>query len=110
MPRNTWTSLQRSLELPRPPPAQGQVAHFDRSQKQVVKEVGVNMDDGDKSVSIAVNGKQGKQVQSSGHHGAVSREMLVMCNVHTMKIIRGCSKENVLGHDKAGCMQACVTR
>jgi hypothetical protein len=28
-PRNTWTSLRRPSELPGPPPAQGQVAHFD---------------------------------------------------------------------------------
>jgi hypothetical protein len=28
-PRNTWTSLRRPLELLGPPPAQGQVAHFD---------------------------------------------------------------------------------
>jgi hypothetical protein len=29
MPRNTRTSLQHPSELPGPPPAQGQVAHFD---------------------------------------------------------------------------------
>jgi hypothetical protein len=29
MPQNTRTSLQHPLELPGPPPAQGQVAHFD---------------------------------------------------------------------------------
>jgi hypothetical protein len=28
-PQNTWTSLQHPLELPGPPPVQGQVAHFD---------------------------------------------------------------------------------
>jgi hypothetical protein len=39
------------------------------------------MYDEDKSVSIAVNRKQ---VHSSGHRGAVSREMLVMCSARML--------------------------
>jgi hypothetical protein len=48
------------------------------------------MCDGDKSVSIAVNGKQ---VCSSGHHGAVSGVMLVMHNVCMLGKLRECSEE-----------------
>jgi hypothetical protein len=48
------------------------------------------MCDEDKSVSIAVNGKQ---VCSSGHHRAVSGVMLVMHNVRALGKFGGCSEE-----------------
>jgi hypothetical protein len=47
------------------------------------------MYDEDESVSIVVNGKQ---VCSSGHCGAVSREILVMCGAHTLGKLGVCSK------------------
>jgi hypothetical protein len=48
------------------------------------------MRDEDKSVSIAVNGKQ---VHSSEHRGAVSGVMSVMRNARTLGKLGGCSKE-----------------
>jgi hypothetical protein len=63
------------------------------------------MCDEDKSVSIAVNRKP---VCSSGHCGAVSRVMSVMCNAHMLGKFRGCSKEP--SWDRTGwgaCERAC---
>jgi hypothetical protein len=63
------------------------------------------MRDEDKSVSIAVNGKQ---VRSSEHHGAVSRVMSVMCDVRTLGKLRGCSEEASRDGARQGvCERAC---
>jgi hypothetical protein len=60
------------------------------------------MDDGDKSVFLAVNRKQGKQVQGSGHCRAVSREMLVMHGARAMEKVGGCSEETGWGQTRRG--------
>jgi hypothetical protein len=63
------------------------------------------MRDEDKSVSIAVNGKQ---VRSSEHHRAVSGVMLVMRDVRTLGKLGGCSKEASRDGARWGvCEQAC---
>jgi hypothetical protein len=60
------------------------------------------MDDGDKSVFLAVNRKQGKRVQGSGHCSVVSREMSVMHNACATEKVGGCSKGMGWGWTRQG--------
>jgi hypothetical protein len=63
------------------------------------------MRDEDESVSIAVNRKQ---VHSSGHCGAVSGVMSVMCNARALGKLGGCSNEASWdGARQGACERAC---